>query len=47
MGYSPFPRRTGAVSRAYTNEYGATINACVYCGYCMFFGCEMARRRAR
>src|SRR2546422_167116 len=41
MGYKPFPTPTGAVSRAYTNEYGATINACVYCGYCQFFGCEM------
>src|SRR2546421_9246781 len=44
MGYRPFPTPTGAVSRAYTNEYGATINACVYCGYCMFFGCEMGAK---
>src|SRR5207247_11439865 len=41
MGYQPYPAPTGAVSRAYTNEDGATINACVYCGYCQFFGCEM------
>src|SRR5205807_74829 len=44
MGYQPFPTPTGAVSRAYTNEYGATINACVYCGYCQFFGCEMGAK---
>src|SRR5439155_19825009 len=44
MGYRPFPTPTGAVSRAYTNEYGATINACVYCGHCQFFGCEMGAR---
>src|SRR3989440_4876064 len=44
MGYRPFPTPTGAVSRAYTNEYGATINACVYCGYCQFFGCEMGAK---
>src|SRR6266478_5660118 len=44
MGYKPFPTPSGAVSRAYTNEYGATINACVYCGYCQFFGCEMGAK---
>ncbi len=44
MGYKPFPTPTGALSRAYTNEYGATINACVYCGYCQFFGCEMGAK---
>src|SRR5437762_11368651 len=44
MGYKPFPTPTGAVSRVYTNEYGATINGCVYCGYCQFFGCEMGAK---
>src|SRR5256712_11269545 len=37
MGYKPFPVPTGANSRPYKNEYGATIAACVYCGYCQFF----------
>src|SRR6266568_4729393 len=40
-GGNPFE---GPLSRAYTNEYGATINACVYCGYCQFFGCEMGAK---
>jgi gluconate 2-dehydrogenase alpha chain len=35
---------TAANSRAYKNEYGATINACVYCGYCQFFACEMGAK---
>ncbi len=44
MGYKPFPVPTGANSRPYKNEYGAMINACVYCGYCQFFGCEMGAK---
>jgi len=44
MGYRPFPVPTGANSRPYKNEYGATIAACVYCGYCQFFGCEMGAK---
>src|SRR6266852_5826519 len=44
LGYKPFPTPNGALSRPYTNEYGATINACVYCGYCQFFGCEMGAK---
>src|SRR5712691_9505033 len=44
MGYKPFPVPTAANSRVYKNEYGATINACVYCGYCQFFGCEMGAK---
>ncbi|HEY1290624.1 MAG TPA: GMC family oxidoreductase [Burkholderiales bacterium] len=44
LGYKPFPAPSAALSRPYTNEYGATINACVYCGYCQFFGCEMGAK---
>src|SRR3989440_2549974 len=44
LGYKPFPTPTGSLSREYTNEYGAKINACVYCGYCQFFGCEMGAK---
>jgi gluconate 2-dehydrogenase alpha chain len=44
FGYKPFPVPTAANSRPYKNEYGATINACVYCGYCQFFGCEMGAK---
>src|SRR6476660_3253017 len=44
MGFKPFPTPSGALSQQYTNAYGATINACVYCGYCPFFGCEMGAK---
>ena len=44
LGYHPFPTPTAALSTPYTNEYGAHINACVYCGYCQFFGCEMGAK---
>src|SRR5215467_12550112 len=44
MGYKPFPVPTAANSRVYKNEYGNTINACVYCGYCQFFACEMGAK---
>jgi gluconate 2-dehydrogenase alpha chain len=44
MGYKPFPVPSAANSHAYKNEYGATINACVYCGYCQFFSCEMGAK---
>src|SRR3954471_14069429 len=44
LGYHPFPSPSAALSRPYTNEYGATINGCVYCGYCQFFGCEMGAK---
>jgi gluconate 2-dehydrogenase alpha chain len=44
MGFKPFPVPTAANSRAYKNEYGQTIAACVYCGYCQFFACEMGAK---
>jgi gluconate 2-dehydrogenase alpha chain len=44
LGYKTFPVPTSANSRVYKNEYGATINSCVYCGYCQFFACEMGAK---
>ncbi len=44
LGYKPFPAPTAANSRQYKNEYGATINGCVYCGYCESFACEMGAK---
>ncbi len=44
LGYKTFPIPSAANSRAYKNEYGQTINACVYCGYCQFFACEMGAK---
>jgi gluconate 2-dehydrogenase alpha chain len=44
MGHPTFHVPTAANSQVYKNEYGATINACVYCGYCQFFSCEMGAK---
>ncbi len=32
------------MTRPYTNPYGVTLGACVYCGYCERFGCEMGAK---
>ncbi len=41
LGYKPFPVPSGNSTRPYTNPYGASLGACVYCGYCGRFGCEI------
>jgi len=41
LGYHPFIMPSANVTRAYTNPDGASFGACVYCGYCERFGCEM------
>src|SRR5215470_17420187 len=44
LGYHPFPLPTANLTRPYTNPYGVTMGACVYCGYCERFGCEMGAK---
>ncbi len=44
LGYHPFPMPAAQMSRSYTNPDGATLNPCVYCGYCMNTGCEMSAK---
>jgi len=44
LGYKPFPAPVATMSRAYKNEYGVSLNACVYCGYCENFACEMGAK---
>ena len=34
LGYNPFPSVSALASQAYTNQYGVTVNPCVYDGYC-------------
>ena len=41
LGFHPFNGPSANVTRAYVNPDGATFGACVYCGYCERFGCEM------
>jgi choline dehydrogenase-like flavoprotein len=44
LGYHPFPAPSANMTRPYTNTYGVTLGACVYCGYCERFGCEMGAK---
>ena len=44
LGHKPFPTPVATPSAVYTNPYGVTMNACVYCGYCEGFACEMASK---
>ncbi len=44
LGYHPFPAPSANMTRPYTNPYGVTLGACVYCGYCERFGCEMGAK---
>jgi gluconate 2-dehydrogenase alpha chain len=41
LGWKSFPVPSANMSRPYTNPYGLSLNACVYCGFCERFGCEM------
>jgi gluconate 2-dehydrogenase alpha chain len=41
MGYHPFPQPTAILSQAYTDISGRTRAGCLYCGYCVRYGCEV------
>ena len=41
LGYHPFIQPAANASRVYTNPDGIEQGACVYCGYCQRFGCEV------
>jgi gluconate 2-dehydrogenase alpha chain len=41
MGYHPFPQPTAILSQAYTDISGRTRSGCLYCGYCVRYGCEV------
>lgn len=40
MDLHPFQMPSANLSEQYENQYGLTINACEYCGFCERFGCE-------
>ena len=44
LGYHPFPMPSANLTRPYANPYGVSMGACVYCGYCERFGCEMGAK---
>ncbi len=41
MGYHPFPQPTAILSEAYTGLSGRPRAGCLYCGYCVRYGCEV------
>ncbi|MGD1065723.1 MAG: GMC family oxidoreductase [Vulcanimicrobiaceae bacterium] len=44
LGYHPFPQPSANSSQFYTNPEGVHLGACVYCGYCERFACEMSAK---
>ncbi len=41
LGYHPFPQPSGILSESYTGLSGDTRAGCLYCGYCVRYGCEV------
>jgi gluconate 2-dehydrogenase alpha chain len=41
LGYHPFPQPISILSQAYTGASGKPRAACIYCGYCVRYGCEV------
>jgi gluconate 2-dehydrogenase alpha chain len=44
LHYHPFIQPSANVTQPYKNPDGAQFGACVYCGYCERFGCEMSAK---
>lgn len=41
LGYHPFPQPAGILSQAWEGPFGDKRAACVYCGFCTRYGCEV------
>ncbi|MHB9033590.1 MAG: GMC family oxidoreductase [Anaerolineae bacterium] len=44
LGYHVFPEPASTISQQYTNPEGNTLAACIYCGLCAPFGCEVGAK---
>jgi len=44
LGYHPFPQPSAILSEAYKDLAGNTRGACLYCGFCTRYGCEVAAK---
>ena len=44
LGYHPFPTPAAQMSRAYANPDGAKLGKCMYCGFCMNYGCDGGKK---
>jgi gluconate 2-dehydrogenase alpha chain len=41
LGYHPFPQPSGIATRAFVDRFGNQRSACLYCGFCTRYGCEV------
>lgn len=44
LNYHPYALPTAFADQPYTNPDGETINACVYCSFCAFYGCDFGAK---
>lgn len=44
LGLHPFPTPAGILSRGWTDPYGNARAACIYCGFCTRYGCEVGAK---
>src|SRR5690625_3070714 len=44
LGYHPYQLPSGNITESYENPDGQTINACVYCSFCEFYGCDFGAK---
>src|SRR5699024_8588948 len=41
LGLHPFPQPSGILSEAYVDMSGRERAGCIYCGFCVRYGCEI------
>lgn len=44
LGLHPFPTPAGILSRGWTDPFGNVRAACLYCGFCTRYGCEVGAK---
>ncbi len=44
LSYHPFPIAACTTSEAYTNPDGVSRSGCMYCGFCIFYGCMVGAK---
>lgn len=44
LGYHPYRTPAANMSESYENPDGETINACVYCAFCEYYGCDFGAK---
>jgi gluconate 2-dehydrogenase alpha chain len=44
LGYHPFPVAACTTSEAYTNPDDVSRTGCMYCGFCVFYGCMVGAK---